>query len=69
MCGELYVGETVRSLGERTQEHNKFVKKGDSKSALSQHQVMTGHKVLKKAMIEGIRVIDSNTRNLYRQMK
>ena len=39
------------------------------KSALSQHQVMTGHKVLNKPMIEGIRVIDSENRNLHRKVK
>ena len=44
-CGELYVGEMDRSLGERTQEHDTSVKEGDSKSALSQQQVITGHKV------------------------
>ena len=65
----MYVGETERSLGERTQEHDKSVKEGDSKSALSQHQVMTGHQVLKKPMIEGVWVIDSDTRNLHRKVK
>ena len=34
-----------RLLGERTQEHDKSVKEGDLKLAISQHQVMTGHKV------------------------
>ena len=45
------------------------MKEGDSKSALSQHQVMTGHKVMNKPMIEGVRVIDSDTRNLHRKVK
>ena len=36
-CGEFYVGETDRSLGERTQGHDKSVKEGHSKSALSHH--------------------------------
>ena len=38
-CGQLYVGETERSLGERSQEHDKSVEEGDSNSALSQPQV------------------------------
>ena len=44
-------GGMERALGERTQEHDKTVKEGDSKSSLSQHQVMTGHTVLSKPMI------------------
>ena len=60
-CGELYVGKIELSLGERTQEHDKSVKEGESKSALSHRQVMTGHKVLNKPIIEGVRVIDSDT--------
>ena len=68
-CGEVYVEETERSLVERIQEHDKSVKEGYSKLALSQHQVMTGHKVLNKPMIEGIRVIDSENRNLHRKVK
>ena len=39
------------------------MKEGDSKSALSQHQV------LNKPMIEGIRVIDSDNRNLHIKVK
>ena len=64
----MYVGETVRAVGERTQEHDKSVKERDSKSALSQHQMMTGHKVLNKPKIECVRVIDSDTRNLHRKV-
>ena len=63
------MGDTDRSLGERTQEHDKSMKEGDSKSALSQHQVMTGYKVLNTPMIEGVRVIDCDTRNLHRKVK
>ena len=43
LCGQLYVGEMERSLGENAQEHDKSVKEGDSKSAIRQHQVKTGH--------------------------
>ena len=58
-CGQLYVGEMERSLGERTQEHDKSVKEGDSKSPLSQHQETIRHTVLSKLIIEGVSVIDS----------
>ncbi|KAI8495047.1 hypothetical protein Bbelb_270330 [Branchiostoma belcheri] len=37
-CGEVYVGETERSLGEMTSEHQKSLQQKDCKSALSQHQ-------------------------------
>ena len=60
------MGEMERSLGERTQEHDKSMKECDSKSAPSQHEVMTGHKV---PMIEGVSVIDSEYRNLHRKVK
>ena len=52
----MWMGEMERSLGQRTQEHDKSVKEGDSNSALSQCHVMTGHKLLNKPIIEGIRV-------------
>ena len=68
-CVKLNVGEMERFLGKRTQEHDKSVKEDDLKSALSQHQVMTGHKVLNKSMIEGVRTIDSDTRNLHTKVK
>ena len=68
-CDQLYVGETERSLGESVQKHDKSVKEGDLKSALSQHQVMTGHKVISKSVTEGVSVIDSEARNLHRKVK
>ena len=68
-CGVVYVGKMERSLVERAQEHDKSVKEGDSQSALSQHQVTTGHKALSKPMIEGISMIDSEPRNLHRKVK
>ena len=43
VCGEVYVEEIERSLGHRTEEHAKSIEKGESKSALSQHQETTGH--------------------------
>ena len=39
VCSKLYVGEMGRSVGERVEEHTKFLAKGDKKSALSEHQV------------------------------
>ena len=45
------------------------MKEGDSKSAISQHQVKTGHKVLSKPVIEGIRVIDNGPKNTHRKVK
>ncbi len=45
MWTDIYIGETGRSLGERTLEHQKSIDIGDCKSALSQHQEQTGHRV------------------------
>ena len=65
----MYVGEMERSLGEKAVEHDNSVKEGDSNLALIQHQVMTGHKVLSKPVIEGVAVIDSEPRNIHRKVK
>ena len=40
-----------------------------SKSVLSHHQVKTGHVVISKPVIEGVRLIDNETRNTYRNVK
>ena len=64
-CGQVMWG---RPLGKRAQE-DKSVKESDSKSAFSKHQVMTGHKVLSKPVIEGVGVIDSEPRNMHRKEK
>ena len=45
------------------------MEEGDSKSALSQNQVMTGHKVLSTPIGEGVSVIDSEPRNMHRKVK
>ena len=45
------------------------MKEGDSKSALSQHQVKTGHVVISKPVIEGERVIDNEPRHMHRNAK
>ena len=42
VCGELYVGETGRSLVERV-EHAVAIERQDSKSALSLHQEVRTH--------------------------
>ena len=55
--------------GERAHEHDKSVKNGDLKSALSQHQVTTGHVVISKSLIQGVRVIDNEPRNMHRKIK
>ena len=39
------------------------------KSTFSQHQVTTGHKVLCKPVFEGVSVIDSEPRNMHRNIK
>ena len=65
----MYVGEMERSLGERAQERDKSIKEGDSESALSEHQVITGHKIFSKLVIEGVNVIDSEPRNMHRKVK
>ena len=53
----------------RVQEHDKSAKEGDSKSALSQHQVKTRHKVLSKLVIEGLKAIDNEPRNTHRKVE
>ena len=45
------------------------MKEGDSTLDLNQHQVLSGHKVLRKSMIEGVSMIDSEPRNLHIKVK
>ena len=49
--------------------HDQSLKDGDSKSALSKNQVMIGHVVISKLLIEGIQIIDNETRNTHRKVK
>ena len=56
--GEVYVGETERSLGERTMEHQKSLDRLDSKSALSQHHLKSRHLVTTKPISDNIEIID-----------
>ena len=68
-CGEVYVGESERSLGVRAEEHDKSLVKRDSKSALSQHQERTGHTVVEEKVVEKMEIIDSEARNPHRKIK
>ena len=69
VCGESYVGETGRSLGERLTEHQKSVDKGDMSSALSQHQELTGHLVsATKPILETTKVLEREPRSLHRKV-
>ena len=51
------------SRWESAQEHDKSVNEGNSKSAISQHQVKTEHVVISKPVVEGGRMIDNEPRN------
>ncbi|XP_078698375.1 uncharacterized protein LOC144925943 [Branchiostoma floridae x Branchiostoma belcheri] len=68
-CGETYVGETERSLGERSGEHQKSIDRKDYKSALSQHQLQTGHRVTTQPILDTIEIIDQEARNAHRKIK
>ena len=65
----MYVGETERSLGERTFEHQKSLDRGYCKSALSQHQMQTGHAVTKRPIMDNMQVLDQEPRNTHRKIK
>ena len=68
-CGQVYVGETERSLGERTLEHQKSLNREDCKSALSQHQMQTGHAVRKRPIMDNLQILDQEPRNTHRTIK
>ena len=64
------MGETGRSLGERTVEHQKSIDKGDMKSALSQHQEQTGHRVNSVTPLEKkIKVLARESRDYHRKIE
>ncbi|KAI8477848.1 Cartilage matrix protein [Branchiostoma belcheri] len=69
MCGEVYVGETERSLGERTDEHQKSVDRQDGKSALSQHELKAGHRVTNGPILDIVKIIDQESRKSHRKIK
>ena len=58
MGGEVYVEETERSrsLGQRAEEHDKSIAKGDEKSALKSNQVRTGYAVANTLIIASSRI-------------
>ena len=68
-CGEVYIGETERSLGERAEEHETSLRLRDMKSALSQHLEKTGHTVMTKKVIDSVEVIDSESKTAHRKIK
>jgi predicted GIY-YIG superfamily endonuclease len=44
-CEGVYIGETGRTLQIRMGEHEKSVSEGNQKSALSQHNIRSGHRI------------------------
>jgi len=67
-CGDKYIGETGRSLGERMTEHGKSVMKCDESSALCQHQERTGHVVKVNEIMEKVKVVDRESRDQHRKV-
>ena len=67
-CGEIYIGETGRSLGERIEEHEKSVNKRDGKLALSQHQDQAGHVVKTGPMMDKFKVLEREQRDTHRKV-
>ena len=49
-------------------EHWKLIDKGDESSALSQHQVRTGHVVNVKEIMDKVKVVDRESRDQYRKI-
>ncbi len=68
VCGDIYIGETGRSLGERVEEHEKSVVKKDQKSALSQHQEKTGHVPFIPPLMQKIKIIEKESRERHRKV-
>ena len=68
LCGELYVGETGRSLMERVNEHAKSTERQNSKSTLNQHQAQSGHRWNNNPIIDKIMVLDKDPRDLHRKV-
>ena len=59
-CSESYIGETSRPLNTRIEEHKASTKKGDLKSAISQHiQENPEHSI----MWDSIKIINKNKHN------
>ena len=68
VCKDEYIGETGRSLGERISEHQKSVLKDDEKSAISQHQVRSGHRQ-RDEIRDKVTIIDKEPRDIHRKVK
>ncbi|XP_076396721.1 uncharacterized protein LOC143265924 [Megachile rotundata] len=45
-CGQVYIGETGRSVNTRLKEHERCARLGYIQSAVAEHQITTGHKIL-----------------------
>ena len=64
------MGETGRSLGERTDEHIKSIDTQDMKSAFSQHQEQTGHRVNAiTPMDQKMKILASEPRKCHRKVE
>ena len=65
VCGELQLGETGRSLVERVYEHAKSIERQDSMSALSQYQEQSGYRWNNNPIIDKIKVLDKEPRDIH----
>nr|XP_012149152.1 PREDICTED: uncharacterized protein LOC105663622 [Megachile rotundata] len=45
-CGQVYIGKTGRSVNTRLKEHDRCTRLGYIQSAVVEHQITTGHKIL-----------------------
>ncbi|KAI8487231.1 hypothetical protein Bbelb_350290 [Branchiostoma belcheri] len=59
----------VDSQQGRSGEHQKSIDRKDYKSALSQHQLQTGHRVTTQPILDTIEIIDQEARNAHRKIK
>ena len=63
-CDGEYIGETERNLSSRMREHRTSVTKGNTKSALSTHNLRTGHTL----NWDHIEVVDTDPRRDQRKV-
>ena len=66
--GELYEGDR-EILVERIDEHVKSIERQDPKPVLSQHQEQSGHKWNNNPIIDKIKVLDKEPRDLHRRVQ
>ena len=64
-CKKVYIGESERSFGERMDEHYKSVQLENYKSAMSQHQQQSGHRIRDMNPT----IVDMDIRNPHRKIK